>query len=51
LTRALATVDDEVIAELAGERRALRDELRELRDRPAGVTRIEADRPGRGRRR
>jgi hypothetical protein len=41
LTRALATADDEAIPELVAERRALREELAELRQVDAGVVRLD----------
>jgi uncharacterized protein YeeX (DUF496 family) len=42
LTRAIVSaVDDVVAAELVAERRAMREELRALREREAGVVRIE----------
>jgi ribosomal protein L29 len=44
LTRALATADDETIAELVAERRSLREELAELRQADAGVVRLDDER-------
>jgi hypothetical protein len=44
LTRALATADDETIAELVAERRSLREELRELLQVDAGVVRLDGAR-------
>jgi hypothetical protein len=44
LTRALATADDETVAELVAERRALREELAELRQVDAGVVRLDDER-------
>ena len=40
VTRALATADDDTIAELVAERRAMREELRALREVSAGVVHI-----------
>jgi hypothetical protein len=48
LTRALATADDDVIAELVAERRAMREELRVLRETNADVVRLDAERARRG---
>lgn len=36
LTRALASAEDDAIGELVAERRAMREELRALREREAG---------------
>jgi hypothetical protein len=48
LTRALATAEDDALAAVVDERRALREELRELRERAAIVTDIEDRRMRRG---
>ena len=48
LTRALATAADDAIPGLVDERRALREELRELREGDAGVVRLDDERPRRG---
>ena len=48
LTRALATADDEDIAGLVTERRALREELALLREQGAGVVRLDDERARRG---
>jgi hypothetical protein len=44
LTRALATADDDVIAELVAERAALREERRAMREGDAGVVRLDSER-------
>jgi hypothetical protein len=44
VTRALATAEDDAIVELVSERRALRAELRELREAGAGVVRLDDER-------
>jgi hypothetical protein len=48
LTTALITADDQTIAELVVERRALRDELRALREQMAGVVHLDDERARRG---
>jgi hypothetical protein len=48
LTAAIATADDDSIAELVSERRALRDELQALREVRADVPRLEDRRSQRG---
>jgi hypothetical protein len=49
LTRALASADDETIAELVAERRAMREELRALRDAETGGLRLADERAKRAR--
>jgi len=50
MTRALVTATDEEIAELVAERRAMREELRALREVDAGVVvRLDDERHRRGR--
>ena len=49
LTRALATADDDTIADLVLERRALRDEIRAMRETAADVVRLDDERQRRGR--
>jgi len=44
LTLALATADDDTIAELVAERRALRDEVRQLREAAGNVRHLDAHR-------
>jgi hypothetical protein len=51
LTVALTTASDEVIPELVVERRALRDELRALRETSAGVVSLDEERARRERER
>ena len=54
VTRALATAEDDAIPELVAERRAMREELCELRDaraRGEGVVSLEDERARRGRER
>ena len=41
VTAALATADDDAIAELVAERRAMREELRAMREETAGVTHLD----------
>jgi hypothetical protein len=48
LTRALLTADDDAIPALVEERRAMREELRGMRERGAGVECIEDARKRRG---
>jgi len=49
LTRALATADDDTIADLVSERRAMREELRGLRETVADVVNLDAERARRER--
>ena len=49
ITAALLSASDDMIPDLVAERRALREELRALRERGAGVVRLEAERARRGR--
>jgi len=51
LTLALTTASDEVIGELVAERRALREELRALRETSAGVVSLDEERARRERER
>jgi hypothetical protein len=44
LTRALTTASDDIIPDLVTERRALREELRALRETSAGVVRLDDER-------
>jgi hypothetical protein len=51
LTRAIVTAADEAIPELVAERRAMREELAELREKDADVVRLADERAMRGPRR